>query len=363
MKKGGNNGSKFYKTTAFNFTSRWDVYLERREPKKYLYIKKEVLEKLEAYPEADKFLTYYNNIPKPMRSNRELMRAFAVVALSFYDSTLQTKKAANFLHAAWGMILRADPNFVEEEYYRKCGKMARTFPSTAAWRRYDLSQEQKDRQTIMDMFRRFYEINDWGRPGSKTHSIDRPAWYMKYVEGKTFEEVADKFGYKSKSTFVARFTPYYAKVEQLLKQGEFDTEPELLLLDVEHEVQLNESIFFVFSWWTLNNYKYNYYPLIPKERADRGKQWWCCYACLDWTIEQIAEEWLVPVSEVEEFIQFIKNTIRPMLISNSQIPITKAPRDLTHKERLPHTPKMEKQLESYKPMINAWVDEVLHSST
>ena len=334
--------TKMYKTTAFNWSYKWDAHLYKLYELHHL--RRSIIAKLrEEHPEAEKFLEFYNNMPAKLKVHKNLMRAFAVVATSFYDPALQTRRMQNFVHASWGMILRADPNFVEEEYFRKCGKMARTFPSSAAWRRYDLSKEQKDRQTLMDAFRRFYTVYDWGAPGSITYDVDRVAWKLKYIDGQTFEDISRYFNYRSKATIKCKFYKYYDKVTEFLKNGDFDTEPELLLLPIEHEVQLRESTYFTFPF--------------SKHGFDATKQaWYCCHACLDWAIEQIADEWMVDVVEVSDFINWVDTEGRDKLLRQGKIPIVTAPRELTLKEKLPHTPKQEKKARENESLINSLLE-------
>jgi len=331
--------TKMYKTTAFTFTPKWDVYLYKNYA--CFHLKRSVINKLkeEYAEESAKFLDFYDTMPSKLKIHKNLMRAFAVVAVSFYDPSLQTRKAQNFVHAAWGMILRADPSFTEEEYFRKCGKMARTFPSSAAWRRYSLNKDQKDRQNLLDAFRRFYSVFDWGSPGAITYDVDRVAWKLKYIDGQTFEDISKHFNYRSKATIKCRFYKYYDKVTEFLKAGEFDTEPELLLLPIEHEVQLRESTYFTF-------------PFLKNGFNAAKQQWYCCYACLDWSLDQIAEEWMVNVSEVSDFINWMDTVGRTRLLSQGKIPIVTAPRELTIKERLPHTPKQEMKSRENEDLIN-----------
>lgn len=334
----------FYATTAFKFPAKWDKYLTKVN--KYYSLSEEVRGKLQReFPEqSKKLLEFHDSLNGNTRTNITLMRAFAVAACSFYLPELLGRRRRNFVHSAWTLILRGDPSFVEEEYYRKCGKMANTFPSMAAWRRYDLSSEQKERQEMVEIFRRFYTLHNWGESGSKELEIDKPAWKMKFMDGKNFQEISEHFGYKSKSTFVARFKRYYDLINEMLINGDFDSEPELYTLPIEHEIQMRESIFFAMQW--------KYYKFWDK------RQWYCCSACLDWTNEEIAYEWMVPVEEVNEFITMIDTEKRKILLEEKRIPFYRAPRELTIEERLPFTPRMKMKANENKDLINKICEEL-----
>ena len=124
-------------------------------------------------------------------------------------------------------------------------------------------------------------------------------------------------------------------MEERLAKGEMDTEIELLVLPEEHEVQLNESLYFTYKSWN----------------TKKEKQWWCCFACLDWPVEEIASEWLEDVSKVQSFIEKMYR-VRKKYIKDNIIPITKAPRSLTIHEVLPDTPKKQARGVKDKELIN-----------
>lgn len=344
---------KFLKTTFFTppgWTINYIQLFKLDGQNQYYRVNQELIDRVSHNPEAKKFIEYYNRVPK----NRHQMfhRCAAVILYSFdtnspnnyYINGGKTRVAQIQLHGAWVTILRGDPNFKDIEFFTKSGKYDTSlFVASSSC---DKFQPSEDGQAMAQIYREFYYNFDWENDprSSKTRwKEDKSAWCLKYLHGMPFSELSKHFGKNARSTFAMRFRMYHQIMIDMMKNGDFDSEPELLLTIEEQNHQMLESILIVYNWKKYSN--------LTK------KQWFICFTLLKWTVPQIAREW-----EVEEYL--IKAFLDEMFIEGKKllkrnlIPVVDK-YEASRNELFPYTPLMKRINRKYlKQDIEAVIKQI-----